>query len=136
MAYITKEEVQEKTAKLKAIAKRYGITLSVSGSNSSTITVTIRKGKLDFIGNYMENKDDPSMDFFVKEQKAPNYLDVNPYWYQEHYTGFVLECLNEIHAVLREGHYDHSDIMTDYFHCAWYLYVKIGTWNKPYILEK
>jgi hypothetical protein len=129
MAYITKAEVQEKTIKLKAIAKKYGITLSVKGSNSSTITVTIRKGKLDFIGNYRENLKQANV------QLPPN-LDINPYWYQEYFTGTVLECLNEIHAVLREGYYDHSDIMTDYFHCSWYLYVKIGTWNKPYLLEK
>jgi hypothetical protein len=128
MAYITKEEVQKKTAKLKAVAKKYGITLSVSGSNSSTITVTIRKGKLDFIGNYYKG--------VMADTYRNMSLDVNPYWYQDHFTGIVLECLNEIHAVLREDHYDHSDIMTDYFHCAWYLYVKIGTWNKPYILEK
>lgn len=132
MAYITKAEVQEKTAKLKAIAKKYGITLSVSGSNSSTITVTIRKGKLNFIGNFMENQKQAEYAY----DEVPLHLDINPYWYQERYTGIVLDCLNEIHAVLREGHYNYSDAMTDYFNCAWYLYVKIGTWNKPYILEK
>ncbi len=90
--------------------------------------MTIRKGKLDFIGNYREK--------CLSSPYGNACLDVNPRWYQEYFTGVYLECLNEIHAVFREGHYDYSDAMTDYFNCAWYLYVKIGTWNKPYILEK
>lgn len=49
MAYITKEKVQEKRKKIAEINKRYGMKATVSGSNSSTITVTVLSGKIDFV---------------------------------------------------------------------------------------
>ena len=30
--------------------------------------------------------------------------------------------------------FDKSDIMTDYFHTAYFLDINIGQWNKPYKL--
>ena len=65
-------------------------------------------------------------------------------FYKSFFTSFVchrasdlgnvkaLKALNELIGVLYEGHWDESDIMTDYFHCAYYVDVSIGKWNKPY----
>jgi hypothetical protein len=30
--------------------------------------------------------------------------------------------------------FDHSDLMTDYFHRSHYTDIRIGTWDKPYAL--
>jgi hypothetical protein len=32
--------------------------------------------------------------------------------------------------------FDHSDAQTDYFHRSHYIDINIGTWDKPYALEK
>ena len=41
MAYTTKCQVQEKNKKLKELNKKYGVKGIFSGSNSSTLTLTI-----------------------------------------------------------------------------------------------
>lgn len=131
MAYITKAEVQEKTVKLKAIAKKYGIKISVSGSNSSTITCTILSGKLDFADSFIRTTKEEFL-----EDRGSYHWQTNRYHLDTSYQGTALKCLKELYAVMEEGHYDLSDAMSDYFNCAWYMYVNIGKWNKPYILEK
>jgi hypothetical protein len=37
-------------------------------------------------------------------------------------------------AVDGQEWFDDSDIMTDYFHTAFYIDLQIGTWEKPYEL--
>jgi hypothetical protein len=34
------------------------------------------------------------------------------------------------------GNHDNSDVQTDYFDVGWYVDVNIGSWDKPYTLEK
>ena len=60
-------------------------------------------------------------------------MDVNNYWYHEHFTGRSLLFLDDILPVLNRGNHDNSDLMTDYFDVGWYVNIKIGKWNKPYI---
>jgi hypothetical protein len=36
---------------------------------------------------------------------------------------------------LNTGNHDNSDSQTDYFDVGWYVDVKVGKWNKPYIVE-
>lgn len=126
MAYITKEEVKAKSVKLKALAKKYGVKLTVSGSNTSTVRVNIASGKIDFIGNYMA----------LTGQNPQGNIDVNHYYISNYFDGVAEEFLLKVKEILMEGHYDHSDIQTDYFNCAWYMDINIGKWNKPYVLEQ
>lgn len=129
MAYITKEQVQAKAIKLKQIAKQYGIKLSVSGSNSSTIKVTIQEGKIDFFWNLLQCASDPSMyQYYSKE----GYIQVNHYYLYRSFSGIALECLEAIKEVLYEDHWDESDVQSDYFNCSWYIAIHIGRCNKPY----
>ena len=140
MAYITKDQVKEKTVKIKAIAKKYGCKVSVSGSNSSTITVRFTEGKIDFwqniidtaVANQRGNLDDIKDNMEYCKEKM--HLQINHYWMDTHYSGEVLQMLQEIKAVLHEDHYDYSDAMTDYFNCAWYIGIQVGRWDKPYKL--
>jgi hypothetical protein len=32
------------------------------------------------------------------------------------------------------GYYYNSDAMTDYFDTAYYYYINVGKWNKPYVV--
>ena len=133
MAFITKAEVKAKAIKLKQIAKRYGIKLSVSGSNSSTIKVTIQEGCIDFFGNHygiLNSKQDLML--FKHSVKSMQYMQVNHYYLDRSFSDIALECLEAIKAVLYEDHWDASDIQTDYFHCSWYIAIHIGRYDKPY----
>lgn len=39
-------------------------------------------------------------------------------------------ALKKINEIMHREHWDKSDIMTDYFHCAYYTHLEIGKWNK------
>jgi len=125
MACISKEQVQAKAIKLRQIAKQYGIKLSVSGSNSSTIKVTIQEGKIDFFWNLAQYVEDP---YYVDRE----YIQVNHYYLDKSFSGVALECLEKIKEVLYEDHWDESDVQSDYFNCSYYVAIHIGRYDKPY----
>ena len=62
-------------------------------------------------------------------------LDVNPYWYHEHFDGKAKKFLSEVIPAMNKGNHDNSDIQTDYFDVGWYVDVNVGKWDKPYVLE-
>ena len=139
MAYISKSEVQEKRGLISALCKEYGVTATVSGSNSSTLTVTIRKGKIDFLGNHV---DTVANNWLNGQQQKDNtlfykkrgHMTVNHYCIDRQYTGIALDFMTDLLAIMKIGHYDNSDIMADYFDIAWYIGINVGEWNKPYVL--
>jgi hypothetical protein len=131
MAYITKAEVKAKSEKLKAINKKYGMKATFSGSNSSTLLLTIGSGSIDFEAEcVLEN---------YKTSTATDgsfYVQCNHYYLDRHWTGKALEYLEECYALMLEGHYDRSDIQTDYFECSWYNNIHIGRWNRGYVVTE
>jgi hypothetical protein len=140
MAFISKQEVQAKSIALKEINKKYGVKATFSGSNSSKLNLTVRSGAVDFIGNFLKcsehnsrlnTRDAQAMQNYVRENKC---IDVNHYYMDEYFNGTALAYLEEVYALMLEGHYDESDAQTDYFNCAWYNGISIGSWNKPYEL--
>ena len=140
MAYFNQDRKQERTPAIKAILKQYGIKGSLSVRNHSTFVLTIKSGKIDFIENFIKTDADKAyankmsqdrIDYIRNNQS----LDVNPYWYQEHFSGEALVFLSKIFRAMNNGNHDNSDIQTDYFDVGWYVDVNIGTWNKPYTLE-
>lgn len=139
MAYISKEQVQEKRKLISALCKEYGVTATVSGANSSTLTVTIRKGKIDLLGNYV---DTVAGNWINSQQQKDNalfykkrgYMTVNHYCIDWQFSGIAMDFMMELLAIMKIGHYDHSDSMVDHFNIAWYIGINIGDWDKPYIL--
>ena len=141
MAYITKAQVQAKTKALKAINTKYGVKASFSGSNSSSLTLTIHSGKIDFIASaiFMLNNDDSDFALYnkaghIEQLNKYKHIQVNHYHMDNSFEGIALQYLKEVYALMTEGHYDRSDAMTDYFECSWYNSIHIGKWNKPYEL--
>jgi hypoxanthine-guanine phosphoribosyltransferase len=128
MAYFNQERKAEKAPKLKAIAKKYGVKITLGVNNYSTLVINVNKGSIDFLGNFNET--------LVRDRSVPatSHIQVNPYHYDKHFTGKALDFLKEIMQVANEGNYDKSDIQTDYFNVGWYVDVNIGKWNKPYEL--
>lgn len=138
MAYITKAEVKALQPKLKAINDKYRVKATFSGSNSSKLQLSISSGKVDFIGNYIENLDANNRHDNAEERakciSVSKYLQVNHYYLESAFSGLALEYLEEVKALMLENHWDESDSQTDYFHCAYYIGVDIGRWNKGYEL--
>ena len=139
MAYVSKENIDSKRDRVKAILKAFGVKGTLSGRNSSTLTLKITEGSLDFIGNSADVEAAklscrPSYAPTIEQLRAQKYTSVNPYWYQEHYSGNCLQFLKQIMEVLNEGNHDRSDLQTDYFDVGWYVKIEIGQWSKPYIL--
>jgi hypothetical protein len=123
-------------ANIKPILAKYGVKGSLSVCNHSTIVLTLKSGKIDFIENL--NRVCGSSHYQTSNGFRPatrGHVDVNPYWYHDHFDGKAKKFLDEALRVLNTGNHDNSDSQTDYFDVGWYVDVKVGKWNKPYIVE-
>ena len=137
---------QERKAKIataiKPILAKYGVKGSLSVRNHSTICLTVKSGKIDFIENYIFTDGvKPYAKHFSEDQIAyirkNQSIDVNPYWFQEHFSGLAKDFLTEAFQALKAADwYDESDAQIDYFNTAYYVDLNIGKWDKPYVLEQ
>jgi len=124
MTYISKEEKNAKAILLRALGKQYGVKLTVARRHHSTIELNIAAGKIDFFSEYQGEKG------FYGE----NYLSVNTFYIDEHFTGESKDFLIQAHNILNAGNHNNSDIMTDYFDVGFYVDINIGNFKKPYQL--
>jgi hypothetical protein len=124
MAYVSQELKAKLSPMIKSICKNYGVKASLAVSNHSTLVLNIKSGSIDFFKSYNRDLDKP---------KNGN-IQVNPYWYNDHFDGAAKEFLSEVITAMNEGNFDKSDSQTDYFHVGWYVNVNIGQWDKPYEL--
>jgi len=125
MAYVSQELKAKIAPKVKAILKKYKVKGSLAVNHHSTLVLNIKEGALDMY------KD------FAKSEDAEKFgIQVNPYWYKEHFSGKTKAFLSEVIPAMNDGNWDKSDIQSDYFNVGWYVSVNIGKWNKPYQLSK
>lgn len=140
MAYVSEEVINKARVALKALNKEYGVKATLSGKNSSSLTLKISEGSIDFIGNYCdvitETNRMHNLQDVVEYVKKENYIQVNHYYLDTQFSGKALEYLEKAKAIMHVDHWDESDIMTDYFHCAYYVSMNVGRWDKPYQLTK
>jgi len=128
MAYVSQELKSKLAPKIKAICKKYGVKASLAVRNHSTLALNIKSGKVNFISDYGSTPE--------KRADAEKFgIQVNPYWYQDHFNGKSKAFLSEVIPAMNAGNWDKSDIQTDYFNVGWYVEVNIGKWNKPYVLK-
>jgi hypothetical protein len=140
MAYVSEEVITKARTALKALNKEYGVKATLSGKGDSTLYLTIAEGKIDFVGNFCENvtakrrqhDTQQVIDWVIKEQN----ISVNQYYLDSSFDGIALEYLEKAKEIMHVDHYDHSDIQSDYFNCAYYVNISVGRWNKPYKLVK
>lgn len=131
MAYVSQNLKAKLAPKIKSVLKKYGVKGTLAVRNHSTLVLNIKSGKIDFIKNFNETMNSHS----CLHISAEGCIDVNPYWYHNHFTGKAKDFLGEVISAMKEGNWDNSDIQTDYFDVGWYIDVNIGKWNKPYIVE-
>lgn len=125
MAYVSQELKAKLAPKIKAICKKYGVKASLAVRNHSTLVLNIKSGKIDFLGNYARDNE---------YAKKYGHIDVNTYWYQDHFDGVARDFFSEVIPAMNAGNHDRSDIQVDYFDVGWYIDVNVGQWNKPYEL--
>jgi hypothetical protein len=137
MAYMNQTKKQTIASKVKPILAKYGVKGSLSVRNHSTIVLKLTSGSVDFIGDMSDERHNllGSRTIDKDELRKRYNLDVNPYWYHEHYTGTALAFLSEIIPAMKGADwYDKSDAQVDYFNTAYYYDVNVGSWDKPYTL--
>jgi hypothetical protein len=134
MAYINATEVKAIRNELKKEFPNYRFGVR-KGSGSHNVHVTVKKGPafevFEKYGRYDEGM------VTVDLNKDGN---VNHYWLEET-TGPNAPFFEKIVEIIKTAPYkagvgdmwfDDSDIMTDYFHTAYYFDISVGEWNKPY----
>ena len=123
MAYITAAEVKIIRDNLK---KAYPeIKFSVRNDNHSTVRVTIKESPYKFELNGAEYRDVNRYHFYgASECLNHNEELVKPHTHQK--------MLKNILEIIGAKHWDKSDSMTDYFCCAFYYYLSIGSYDAPY----
>jgi hypothetical protein len=140
MAYMNQDKKSKIVAAVKPILKKYGIKATFAVRGHSTICLNIKSGSIDFIENYI--KTDADLPYgkhmsadqvaYIRKNKS---LDVNPYWFQEHFSGDAKKFLSEVMPAMKAADwYDESDAQIDYFNTAYYVDVNIGSWKNPYEL--
>ena len=126
MAYVSQEKKKQLAPGIKAVLKKYGMKGTIAVQHHSGLVCNIKSGKLDILGALEGGN-----------QFDRDYLQVNPYWIGENYNcPKVVAFLSELKAAL-EGpdFFCNDDIMTDYFHRSHYVYINVGKFGKPYVLE-
>jgi len=137
MAYVSQDLKKSLAPAIKAVLKKYNVKGSLAVNNHSTLVLNIKSGSIDFIENFIQtDKDLPYGKHMSDDQVAyirkNRSLDVNVYWYKEHFSGKALAFLSEVIPLMNKGNHDNSDVQTDYFDVGWYVDVNIGKWDKPY----
>ena len=135
MAYFSQEKKAKIAPKVAALLKKYNLKGSLSVRHHSTVVLTVKSGTIDFIGNFNQVAGNRSAGL-ENFRPATDSVDVNPYWYHEHFDGKARKFLKDVFAVLNEGNHNNSDIQSDYFDVGHYVDVNIGKWDQPYALVK
>lgn len=136
MAYMSQEKKAKLAPVIKAVCKKYGVKASIAVRHHSTLVLNIKQSGIDFLGNYNEVCGAKPRPAHLPFQPATKQIQVNPYWFKEHFSGVALTFLKEVITAMNDGNHDRSDIQSDYFDVGWYIDVNIGKWDAPYALVK
>jgi hypothetical protein len=140
MAYVSQEVITKARAALKALNKEYGVKSTLSGKGGICLNLTIAEGSIDFVNNHCETITAKRIHRDVEQTigwcKLEQKVAINHYYLEEAFSGKALEYLQKAKEIMYVDHYDHSDIQSDYFNCAYYVNISVGRWNKPYKLVK
>ena len=128
MAYITASETKSIRNALK---DEFGKTLKFSVRNSHHSSVNI-----NLLESSVYNLE-PNPDYDCNEGNGYGFGQVSPWMTPKDQVENLLKKIDLIakNAPAKDGGkewYDNSDMMTDYFNTAYYVFTDIGKWNKPF----
>lgn len=121
MAYITANQTRDIKKRLRSAFP--GFKFSVRNRHHMSVSVKILSGPRDFSDLNLTNEWVSHFD--------PTHFNVNHYHLHNYgpHEGFF----RKIAAIVNEGNYDNSDIMTDYFDVGFYVSISVGSWDRPYV---
>ena len=127
MAYVSAEMTKAVRKALKEQMPGWKIRVA-KNAHSSTIYMTIEESPKEI---------DLGLEFLDDTCRADGYMEVNHYFmeqyiFHEHYKK-IIDIMREATASVGHPFYDKSDIQSDYFNTAYYYYLRIGSYEKPYI---
>jgi hypothetical protein len=138
MAYVSQDLKKKLEPGIKSILKKYNLKGSLRVRSHSTLVLTLKSGKLDFIGNWVDNTEKVNaermpwkrevIDSVVKSQ----HVDVNTYHIDCQFTGQCGEALEALKEAMSVGNWDNSDPQCDHFDTGWYVNINIGQYDQPY----
>ena len=128
MAYINAKEVKAIRQEIKKTFPDYKF--SVRNENHTNVIVTIQKGPEDLIGELLKGVSE-----YDREYGSINHYHTD--MYPKKHIKFIEKIVEIIKtapakAGVGDVWFDKSDIMTDYFHTAYYFSVNVGSWDKHY----
>ena len=129
MAFISQQDKKTLAPAFKAVFKKYGLKGTISIQHHMTLCANVSAGRLDLIGAAAQ----------VGDFRSSGYYQANAYRpTNEKYKDINIDIFNfyeDLKKAMKGAiWFDKSDIMTDYFHTAYYMNINIGRWNKPYKL--
>lgn len=129
MAFISQQDKKTLAPAIKAVFKKYGLKGTIGIKNNMTLCANVSAGRLDLIGAAAQ----------VGNFRSSGYYQGNAYGAtNEKYKDINIDIFNfyeDLKKAMRGAlWFDKSDIMTDYFHTAYFMDINIGRWNKPYKL--
>ena len=137
MAYMNQDRKAGIAAELKrVIPKSWKWSLAVR--HHSTLVLTIASSPVDILGQLQvasakRAKLRDGTDYLAGATHAEVHgWNVNVY--DNDFDAETNAVFARIFAALNDGNHDHSDITTDYFNVGWYVNVKVGRWDKPFIV--
>lgn len=137
MAYVSQEMKAARAPKIRELLKQYGLKGSLSVVSNSTLCLTITSGPLDFIGDANRQITEYAFNRGTAAVPCEDYIDVNVYHIDMFFSGQQAEFLKHAVELLKgNDYYDDTDVQSDYFNCSHYVSIKVGKWNKPYILTE
>ena len=96
MAYISQETKKELAPAIKAVAKKYGVKVTIGVNHHSSLVVLIKEGVLDFIGaaNAHNKVVAQRRGYGDQEFSVSDNFSINPYHDERHWTdvGFETEA--------------------------------------------
>ena len=129
MAFISQQDKKTLAPAIKAVFKKYGLKGTIAIKNNMTLCANVSAGRLDLIGAADQIGGRPWRNHYQANAYGatnPKYKDINI---------DIFNFYEDLKKAMRGSlWFDKSDIMTDYFHTAYFLDINIGQWNKPYKL--
>jgi len=124
-------------AAVKPILQKYGVKGSLKVEHYTGITLTLSGGAIDFAGDLKLAHGRQQLVVEAEHARRQYNFDINQYWYHEHFQpgSKAMRFLQEIIPAMKAADwYDRSDARIDYFDTAYYFNIKVGRWDKPYIV--
>jgi alkanesulfonate monooxygenase SsuD/methylene tetrahydromethanopterin reductase-like flavin-dependent oxidoreductase (luciferase family) len=127
MAYISQEEKKELAPAIKAVAKKYGRTVTIGIRNHMDLVVKVKGAEDIYERLYAKTIENRNGDSIQDDLELSEFgHSVNTHWIEEHHDEKDHSFLNELHASMHsKDFFIDDDIMTDYFNRSYYTSIEL-----------